>query len=295
MIGFLDVQDGKTYVDATFGGGGYSEKILSSANCCVVAIDCDSDAKKRAESFCSKYEGRFRFIPSNFCHIEDILETVDFHGIVFDFGVSSFQLETPARGFSFQFDGPLDMRMNESGISALDVVNTFSRLELAEIIRTYGEESFAWKISSVIVEARKIGQIKTTLELASIVRKVVPRNKKIDPATKTFQAIRIFVNDELRNIERALRGISSLVIKKKLKDISVVAVTFHSLEDKVVKNWLNGVGVAKENAGDGGVFIEKKTAKVVTPSEKEIKINPRSRSAKLRAALISFNDKIVRV
>jgi 16S rRNA (cytosine1402-N4)-methyltransferase len=283
MITYLAPQDGATYIDATFGGGGYSQAILDSAKCYVVAFDRDPEAETRAASFVKNYIDRFQFILSNFGNLKKFLPDISFSGIVFDFGVSSFQLDNACRGFSFQTNGPLDMRMSNHGITAANVVNTFSQEDLAVIIKTYSDERLAWRISRAIVKARTNRAIETTFDLADIVRSVLPRSGKIDPATKTFQALRIFINDELREIQQALDSITEAIIQKKMSNISVITVAFHSLEDRIVKNWVHQL----KECSSISLFID--TSKVVIPSKNELDRNPRSRSAKMRSIKIGDN------
>lgn len=289
VIAFLKPQKEHLYVDATFGGGGYSRAILDSCQCSVIAIDRDIEAQKRALAFEKQYHKRFAFILSNFSEIEVCLKTESFAGIVFDFGVSSFQLETPERGFSFQVNGPLDMRMGSSGITAEEVVNTYKEEELTEIIRVYGEERFARRISRAILKERKNHSLKTTFELANIVRSVVPYNGVIDPATKTFQAFRIFVNDELREIDTVLEKVRDLVLSNQHQQTRIITVTFHSLEDRIVKNWIHKNMYQLTNSSDWKIVNE--TPKVIKPSIHEIQQNPRSRSAKLRSIVLQRRER----
>jgi 16S rRNA (cytosine1402-N4)-methyltransferase len=272
MLHYLAPQDGGIYVDATFGGGGYTEAILKAAASHVIAIDCDREAEARAKFFAEKYPARFEFCPSKFSKIDEIMRGRAFDGVVFDFGLSSFQLDDGTRGFSFRYDGPLDMRMGETSITAGQVVNTYREEDIYQIIKYYGEDRFAKKISRAIVQNRPVN---STFKLADIIRAVVPKTASIDPCTKTFQALRIFVNDELKEIEIVLNKVVHLVEENKLSQVCVVTVAFHSLEDRVVKNWI------RRNAA-----IEEKTRHVVRPSEAEIIANPRSRSARLRAVLV---------
>ncbi|MDR0631378.1 MAG: 16S rRNA (cytosine(1402)-N(4))-methyltransferase RsmH [Holosporales bacterium] len=301
VLEYLDPKDGHAYVDATFGGGGYSRAILErAAGSRVVAIDRDPAAAERAKDFVHRYGPRFAFYLTNFGNISEILESCDYSGIVFDFGVSSFQLEDGARGFSFQNDGPLDMRMGAVGetiapsanahpanITAADVVNSYSVQDLTRIIKTYGDEPHAKKISDAIVRRRRDHPILTTLELANIVRSVVRHSGAIDPATKTFQALRIFVNDELREIQCALDSIASDVVARQLRQISVITVSFHSLEDRIVKNWWTSHNRShacdRGNTSPRAFSITQLHSRVITPSTDELRANPRCRSARMRA------------
>lgn len=278
MLHTLAPQDGCTYIDATFGGGGYTDAILNTANCKVIAIDRDPDAQKRALPFENKYKDRFQFISGTFSELDTLLPKDSLcDGIVFDFGMSSFQLDEADRGFSFRLNGPLDMRMSKDfGLTAADVVNTYSAEELAEIIWFYGDEKKSRIIARAIVEQRKIKPFETTIELAQLVRKFVKRHDGLDPATLTFQALRIFVNNELIEIDT--------VLKKTLSHLSaggkVVAVSFHALEDRLIKNWIRSDHSALQHSG---YTLKALFSKPICPSDEEVRKNPRSRSAKLRA------------
>lgn len=287
----LDPQDGGIYVDGTFGAGGYTRAILESCSCTVYAIDRDPEAYARAVAMAKDFSGRLVPLQGCFGSITSLLAGVGvtrINGLVLDIGVSSIQLSTPERGFSFQKDGPLDMRMSRDGQSAADVVNTASEKELADIIYQYGEESASRQIARKIVAARATAPITTTLQLADIVHSVLKQHPglKTDTATKTFQALRIFVNDELGELEKALSAAENLLAPEG----RLVVVSFHSLEDGCVKNFL------RERAGQGGnnsrhlppsprenaptFLLEKKSG--VKPSEDETRENPRARSAHLR-------------
>lgn len=296
-IKLLAPQEGFLYVDATFGGGGYSQAILEAAPCRVLAFDCDPEALPRAESLEKEYAPRFSFLPVNFCHVEKVLRGQICHGIVFDLGVSSFQLEERGRGFSFQLDGPLDMRMSKKGMSAEEVVNTYEEDQLAQIIALYGEERYARRVASAIIRERQRGALKTTGSLAEVVRKVVPRQGHLDPATKTFQALRIFVNDELKSLQQALVGVEMLVEKGPSTTLRVVTVAFHSLEDRLIKNWMRNAEARPDGEGPAksphrsSLTKHCETPRVIFPSSEEIQRNPRSRSARLRAMTLSRKEK----
>ncbi|HCU06167.1 MAG TPA: 16S rRNA (cytosine(1402)-N(4))-methyltransferase [Holosporales bacterium] len=268
MLQHLSPKDGGLYVDATFGGGGYTSAILDAANCRVIGIDRDPDAIARGEKLKSeKYGERLTLIQSTFCAIDQVIvEPVD--GLVFDYGVSSFQLDEADRGFSFMRDGPLDMRMSKNGLTAAEVVNTYSEKDLAAIIFHYGDEPFSRAIARAIVQDRVEQPFETTLQLAGLIRRIVKRKDSIDAATKTFQALRIFVNNELIEIRDALQ--KSLKILK--PGARLVGVTFHSLEDRLLKRFLI----------DNPFQI---LTKPLAPSHAEVLENPRSRSAKLRAGI----------
>ena len=229
----LAPQAGKTYVDATFGNGGYSEALLKTADCRLIAVDRDPSVRPRAEELKSVYGSRFDFRPGRFGDIERLIqEPVD--GIVFDIGVSSMQIDQAERGFSYNKDAALDMRMSCTGISAADIVNTYGEKELADLIYRFGEERKSRRIAAKIVEARQTAPVATTRQLAEIIYQVIFKKPgQPDPATRTFQALRIAVNDELGELERGLAG--GLSVLKPGGRLAVV--TFHSLEDRIVKNF----------------------------------------------------------
>jgi len=290
MLEVLAPKAGETYLDCTFGAGGYSKTILESCECYVTALDRDPNVIERAKEIKQAYVNKFDFIESNFGDSFKKLGAKKFDGIVLDLGVSSMQLDIPNRGFSFSNDGPLDMRMSGQGLSAEEFVNTAEEKELADIIYKYGDETFSRRIAKKIVEVRKTTKIDSTGKLAEIVRSCIGFKKgKIDPATKTFQAIRIYINDELGELERFLANVKNIL----KKDGRIVVVSFHSLEDRIVKNFF------KENsekptarskyAKDDVILNPDKWLKIITnkaliPSNEEVRINIRSRSAKLRAA-----------
>ncbi|GIK98598.1 MAG: ribosomal RNA small subunit methyltransferase H [Alphaproteobacteria bacterium] len=293
VIEVLAPRDGGVYVDATFGAGGYSRAILEAADCTVWGIDRDPEAIARADALARRYEGRLRLVHGRFGEMAELLSArgvTAADGVAFDFGVSSMQLDEAGRGFSFRFDGPLDMRMEKSGPSAADLVNALSERELADVIHALGEERKARAIARAIVVARAAAPIERTLQLAEIVRRAVRArgHEPIDPATRTFQALRIQVNDELGEIERGLAAAEALLAAGG----RLAVVAFHSLEDRRVKEFLRARS-GRAPAGsrhlppaaagrrpsfrllDGGV---------ITPGADEIAVNPRSRSARLRAA-----------
>ncbi len=282
----LSPVDGGAYVDGTFGAGGYAKAILGAANCNVIAIDRDPDAQKRADEI---GHDRLTFLRGCFGDVETLLQGKKIDGFVLDLGVSSFQLDEAERGFSFRQDAPLDMRMDpESGQSAAELLATIEEKPLADLIYKYGEERKSRRIAHKIIEARRQSPIETTFQLADLVRSCLPRPKHgdIDPATRTFQAIRIAVNDELGELERALSA-AEKILKPGGK---IVIVSFHSLEDGLVKRFF------KEKSGGENTsrylpqientpaIFKLSSRKVIKPSQAEIAENPRSRSARLRAA-----------
>ncbi len=288
----LNIKPDGIYVDCTAGGGGHSAEILKNLNedGRMVLFDRDPDAIKvlteRFENDC-----RVTIVNDNYCNIKLALDALGIEcvdGIVADLGVSSFQLDTAERGFSFHNDAPLDMRMSKSGKSAADVVNGYSEAELFRVINDYGEEKFAKKIASNIVKARAEKKIETTFELADIISTSIPAKFKRDghPARKTFQAIRIEVNNELDGLKNVLPDMFKLL----KKDGVLAIISFHSLEDKIVKEFFLTLKSGCTCPKDFPVCVCGKTPKAVVKSsgvkasKKEITENKRSRSAKLRVA-----------
>jgi len=287
----------EVYVDGTLGAGGYTRGILNADKTCkVIGVDRDQTAHDMASRWGTDYAGRLTLVKDSFGNLQSALvdigvEKVD--GIVLDLGVSSMQFDEAERGFSFRFDAPLDMRMDrDSGQTAADIVNTMDEEPLANLIYLYGDERKSRHIASAIIKARAIAKIQTTKQLADIVRSVVhvsPRDK-IDPSTRTFQALRIAVNDELGELESVLSA-AEQVLKVGGR---LVVVTFHSLEDRIVKNFLNERARPAPSpsrhlpmafdAPQNRLSFSLVTKKPVLPTEEEMKINPRARSAKLRAA-----------
>lgn len=283
-------------VDATVGLGGHAEGLLERhPNVRLIAIDRDPEALERSRSRLSRFGDRVTFVRGRHESIIDILKqsgVVTVSGLLADLGVSSMQLDDPSRGFSFRFEGPLDMRMGSEGTSAADLVNTLDEYELTRIIRDFGEEPMARRISQAIVEARTAAPIETTARLAEVIRGVKkPRvrfsHKEIDPSTLTFQALRIATNEELVGLDRFCDDAASVLeIGARLAIIS-----FHSLEDRIVKRAfrrLEGECTCPPNmpvCGCGATQVVKVlTGRPVTASEDEEERNPRSRSAKLRVA-----------
>ena len=286
----LSPQDGDIILDGTFGSGGYSRAILESADCTVYAIDRDPDAINRALDFKQQYGKKFHILSGCFGHMQALLHAVGVshvNGIVLDIGVSSPQINDARRGFSFKQDGPLDMRMSQQGMSAYDIVNTYEHGPLAHIIKQYGEEKMAGKVASEIIRYRCQYPIKTTKQLADIVRSVVhSKNSKIDPATRTFQGIRIAVNDELGELEKALDASVSLLADGG----RLTVVSFHSLEDRIVKQFIrNNTGGVVGNrhmpiVTPKPALFQVKNHKPIRCTDAEAMCNIRARSAKLRTA-----------
>lgn len=292
-IDYMAPQDGKIYVDGTFGAGGHSRGLLAAADCKVYAIDRDPSVQPFADALAQNFPGRIKLLKGEFGNMEMLLNRegiTEVDGILLDVGVSSMQLDTAERGFSFRYDAPLDMRMSQTGRDAAMLVNEAEEGELADIIYQYGGERKSRRIAKAIVLARAEKPVTRTSELANIIRKALHSyNDKIDPATRTFQAIRIWVNDELGEISRALAAAEKLLTPGG----RLVVISFHSLEDRLVKDFINKAMGKTESVSRYVPATASKTIspsfewivkKAVKPSQNEIKVNPRARSAKLRAA-----------
>ncbi|HEX3401287.1 MAG TPA: 16S rRNA (cytosine(1402)-N(4))-methyltransferase RsmH [Acetobacteraceae bacterium] len=292
VLGMLAPREGGIYLDGTFGGGGYATGILEAAPCTLWAIDRDPDAIARGASLAARYPGRLHLIHGQFGNLLDLLAeqgVTALDGVVLDVGVSSFQIDDPARGFSFRGDGPLDMRMDRSGPTAADLVNHLAERELADVLFELGEERASRRIARAIVAARAEAPITTTSRLAGIIRSVLPPDRSgIDPATRSFQALRIRVNDELGETERALEQASRLLAPGG----RLVVVSFHSLEDRIVKRFMGdaaGRSPAPSRHDPRGLAerpvprFRLLTARPLRPGAAETAANPRSRSARLRA------------
>jgi 16S rRNA (cytosine1402-N4)-methyltransferase len=288
----LGPRAGATYLDATFGGGGYAAAILEAAPCTLWAIDRDPDAVARGAALAARHPGRLHLIEGRFGDMLSLLADSGVHGldgVVLDLGLSSFQIDDPARGFSFRSDGPLDMRMGRDGPSAADLVAHLPEAALADVLYEFGEERLSRRIARAIVAARAQAPITTTSQLAGIIRAVVPGDKSgIDPATRSFQALRIRVNDELGEISRALAQAASLLTEGG----RLVVVSFHSLEDRLVKRFMTdaaGRAPLPSRHDPSGLAPRARagfalaTVKALRPSPAEVRANPRARSARLRA------------
>lgn len=296
VLRLLEPKDGQVYVDATFGAGGYTRAILEAANCTVVAIDRDVSVQEKVVEFKKIFGSRFIFLHGRFGDVQALLlekNIAKVDGFVLDIGVSSMQLDKADRGFSFRMDGPLDMRMNKEDPikTAADIVNTYEEKELADLIYLYGQERHSRKIARKIVKLREEKPFVTTLELAQAIRSVVPKSPrdKTDQATRTFQALRIAVNDELGELERALTA-SEKILKAGGR---LIVVSFHSLEDGRVKEFLKSksgesLGRSRHLPPSDKDKIQAvftcRIRKALKPSSKEEAENPRSRSARLRFA-----------
>jgi len=292
VLASLMPQEGATYLDATFGGGGYARAILEAApGCTVFAIDRDPDAIARGAALAQAFAGRLHLIEGRFGDMLSLLRDrgiAALDGVVMDLGVSSFQLDQAERGFSFRADGPLDMRMEKSGPSAAELVNSLPERELADIIFRFGEERFARRIARAIVARRAEAPFTTTADLAALVRRAVPRDPSgIDGATRSFQALRIAVNDELGEVERGIAAAMELLAPGG----RLVVVAFHSLEDRIVKQAMaaaSGRGGASRH-DPAALFGRAKpafhllTPRAMRPQDAECSANPRARSARLRS------------
>ena len=291
----LAPHDGGTFLDGTFGGGGYAGAILGVApHCTLFAIDRDPDAIARGAALAARVPGRLHLIEGRFGDMLALLagEGVSaLDGVVLDLGVSSFQIDQPDRGFSFRFNGPLDMRMGKAGKSAQDIVNSMPEAELADLLFNLGEERHARRIARAIVAARRDETIATTDRLASIVRSAAPRDASgLDRATRSFQALRIAVNDELGEAERGLAAAAQMLAPGG----RLVVVAFHSLEDRIVKRFMaasagRGGGASRhdpaslERGAAAASPFRLLTPKALRPGARESDANPRARSARLRA------------
>lgn len=270
----LAPKNGEVYFDGTFGGGGYTKAILEAANCKVIATDRDDSVRDIAVDFKAKYNDRFHFHHARFSNIKNVITSMGMQkvdGIILDLGVSNFQLLTPERGFSFKLKGELDMRMGLSERTARDLIVRCSEIELANLIYIYGGERHSRRIAKNI--KLHLNEIKNTDDLANVVRRCLKRNYKIDSATKTFQALRICVNNELNELEAILKEAKNLLNPNG----RIIVVSFHSLEDRIVKSFFKEI-----SSKDGGTF-NLLTKKPIVPGDGEIICNPKSRSAKLRA------------
>jgi len=287
---FLKVRDGGIYIDGTFGAGGYTRAILGAASAQVIGIDRDQHAIALGAGLVQAANGQLTLVQDQFSNLDSVARSCDVDavdGVVLDLGVSSMQIDTPERGFSFRLDGPLDMRMGAAGPSAADVVATADERDLANIIFLLGEERHSRAVARAIVKMRAERPIVTTRVLADIVGRVVrSRPGDIHPATRTFQALRIFVNDELGELVAALAA-AERILKQGGR---LVAVSFHSLEDRIVKSFLAGRAEARGGSRHAPQVMRPApsftvlTKRPVTADDEEIARNPRSRSAKLRAA-----------
>jgi 16S rRNA (cytosine1402-N4)-methyltransferase len=287
VLEMLAPRDGACYVDGTFGGGGYASAILEAADCQVLGIDRDPQAIARGKALVDHFGGRLTLVHGEFSRMDEFVQQSD--GVVLDLGVSSFQFDQANRGFSFREDGPLDMRMSLSGESAADVVNTVDERTLSQIIARYGEEKNARRIARAIIAARPVNG---TAQLAAVISEAqgpAALRLAIHPATRTFQALRIHVNNELGELEHGLEAAVNIL----RPDGRLVVVSFHSLEDRMVKHFLSKRSTsaprASRHAPDSTVahkaLFKLLTSRPLSPAAAEVAVNPRARSAKLRAGI----------
>ncbi|MGB0261571.1 MAG: 16S rRNA (cytosine(1402)-N(4))-methyltransferase RsmH [Henriciella sp.] len=290
VVAALAPAQNEIYVDGTFGGGGYTRAFLEAASCQVVALDRDLEAIARGQDLVDRYPG-LKVLPGCFGDMAELLSAQNIGpvaGVILDIGVSSFQIDQDERGFSFMRDGPLDMRMGQAGPSAADIVNAMAETDLANIIFRLGEERQSRRIARSIAERRIEQPIKTTLELANIVEEAVGgrRGKRTHPATLTFQALRMYVNDELGELARGLAAAERILAPGG----RLIVVTFHSLEDRLVKRFFRersgadagGSRYRPERTAQAMPSFELINRKAIEPSEAECVANPRARSARLR-------------
>jgi 16S rRNA (cytosine1402-N4)-methyltransferase len=280
VLQYLQVQRGGLFVDCTVGLGGHARALLEAGATRVIGLDRDPDALAAARITLAPWADRAQLFHADYRDLESVLDSAGIDlmdGALADLGVSSMQLDGPGRGFSFQRDEPLDMRMDRTtGDTAADLVAQATERQLADAIYAYGEERFSRRIARALIEERRVQPIETTGRLAAIVRRALPRRgtMRIDPATRTFQALRIWVNRELEGLDRFLET----AIRRLRAGGRLVVITFHSLEDRIVKHTLRAL--AKGDA----VAIRVLTKRPIVPSDAEVQRNPRARSAKLRAA-----------
>lgn len=289
-VSALSPRDGGVYLDGTFGAGGYTKAILATPGARVVAVDRDPDAIARGADLVAQSGGRLSLVKGRFGELDAAARGAGYpalDGVVLDIGVSSMQIDEAERGFSFRFDGPLDMRMEQSGRSAADILNEADADEIADILFHFGEERHARRIARAIVHDRALTPFTTTAQLAGLLERILPsKPHQIHPATRTFQALRIAVNDELGELARALAAAERALAPGG----TLAIVTFHSLEDRIVKQFFaerSGRGRARSRLLPGEPVPPPSTFELVTPQpigpgEAEIMANPRARSARLR-------------
>jgi 16S rRNA (cytosine1402-N4)-methyltransferase len=291
VVTALAPRDGAIFVDGTFGAGGYARGLLGAANCHVYGIDRDPSAAASGDALAKSHPGRFDFLAGRFGDMESLLaakRVTSVDGVTLDLGVSSMQIDQAERGFSFQKDGPLDMRMERHGPSAADLVNGLAEGELADILWRFGEERHSRRLARAIVADRKAEPFTSTRQLAELVRRVVPGSKDgIDPATRTFQGLRIAVNDELGEVERGLAAAEKLLVPGG----RLAVVSFHSLEDRLVKDFLkqrSGLSARPSrhlpDVTSAAPRFRLLSKKPIVAGSAELAVNPRARSAKLRVA-----------
>ncbi len=294
VIDWLCISKNGIYVDGTVGGAGHAYEILKATNGFLIGIDCDDEALRAAEKRLAEFGSRKVLVKANFAELGSVLENLQIKkvdGVLLDMGVSSHQLDRAERGFSFNQLAPLDMRMDRSlKLSAYDIVNSFAQKDLERIIRTFGEEKMASRVARAISQKRRSSPLETTVELAAVIASAMPakfRWQRIHPATRTFQAIRIAVNNELDSIKPAIDSAASVLNRGG----RIAVISFHSLEDRIVKNEFRALQGACSCPKDVPICTCKReailkvlTKKALIPAAAETEANPRSRSAKLRVA-----------
>ena len=296
VINICSPTKGRTFIDCTFGGGGYSKRLLKSSETKVIALDRDKFLKKISDSLKAKYPGRFFFYNKTFSKVDTVVNNKAVDAVIFDLGLSSIQLNNLDRGFSFKSKQNLDMSMGLTSISAEEVINNLSEQELKTIIKILGEEKEAFKIAKNIVKARMISRIKKVDQLVNIIKKSKSKNykSKINPCTKTFQALRIFVNKEITELVDGIIN-ATRILRPGGK---IVIISFHSIEDKIVKFFFKNYSsnkskssryIPESNLNNTSLFNNYRNI-VIKPSQTEIAKNPPSRSAKLRYAIRSKNQ-----
>tara|TARA_B100000965_G_scaffold307808_1_gene266827 strand:+ start:108 stop:1121 length:1014 start_codon:yes stop_codon:yes gene_type:complete len=296
VINICSPTKGRTFIDCTFGGGGYSKRLLKSSETKVIALDRDKFLKKISDSLKAKYPGRFFFYNKTFSKVDTVVNNKAVDAVIFDLGLSSIQLNNLDRGFSFKSKQNLDMSMGLTSISAEEVINNLSEQELKTIIKILGEEKEAFKIAKNIVKARMISRIKKVDQLVNIIKKSKSKNykSKINPCTKTFQALRIFVNKEITELVDGIIN-ATRILRPGGK---IVIISFHSIEDKIVKFFFKNYSsnkskssryIPESNLNNTSLFNDYRNI-VIKPSQTEIAKNPPSRSAKLRYAIRSKNQ-----
>ena len=289
MLAMLSPKDGEHYVDGTFGGGGYTRALLEAADCKVLGIDRDPEAIERGQKLVAQFGGRLTLVQGEFSHLDTLLGGARTNGVVLDLGVSSFQFDEPDRGFSFRADGPLDMRMSREGESAAQFVNSTDEKTLMNVISRLGEEHNARRIARAIIAARPVTKTAQLAEIVKTAQGPSAARLAIHPATRTFQALRIHVNDELGELGRGLEA-SQAALEPGGR---LVVVAFHSLEDRIVKQFLSRRSTSAPRASRHtpdtrraqNAAFRLLTNRPLVPDASEIQSNPRARSARLRAAV----------
>ena len=286
VLSILNPSKNETYIDCTLGAGGHTREILKTPECNVIGIDRDPSVLLLNKNEYKSFGKRLLLVEGKFGDLEKHIKNLGIkkvNGIFLDLGVSSMQLDNAERGFPFRYDAPLDMRMGKVGQTAFEIINKYKEKDIANIIYCYGEERKSRRIAHAIVEERKKNKIHTTFQLSEIIKKSIGRKySKIHPATKTFQGLRIFLNDELKELYKVLIASENLLNENG----RLVVIAFHSLEDRIVKNFIrfNSVSEKKYNHGESSFQFFYKNRRALKPTDEEIEENPRARSARLRYA-----------